>query len=175
MKGIVIIVFAAFAAILAKEYLVDVHSPSIRISGRMHDSVVVIRDGGCISVCRTRPMAVTERNWLALEPRDSGDKVLSRVMEVAGVGKVIMLPREIVLTKDETEECWRGEAYIITKDGKWVKGIFSRRTLGWGKGEYDIWGDYSYLFNGKPRPDYIPLDERFLPPELPVMKKEAKK
>ena len=43
------------------------------------------------------------------------------------------------------EECIRGIAYLIDKDGKWEQGVFSKRTLGWSGKSNDIWGGYEFV------------------------------
>lgn len=144
MKQLISILIAITAiALQAKEFDIDFQfSPTFRLAGRMHDHLMILNHAGRRIVCRTGRATVHDRNWLAEHPKDSSDALYTESAPMDGVGKVIMLMREECLLGGET--CVRGIAYLVKNDGKWEKGVFAKRTLGWGKTESEIWEGYEF-------------------------------
>lgn len=146
MMNILAIFMMAFMCLAsnAKDFIMEFQfSPTKKLSGQMHDRLLIIRDEGRIIVCRARPADVKERNWLAEYPKESSSAFYTESVAIDGIGKAIMLICEHCLLGGE--ECIRGIAYLIDKDGKWEQGVFSKRTLGWSGKTNDIWGGYEFV------------------------------
>lgn len=142
-KMLLLLLLAGYSAVFADEYRINfMFSAIFKLDGRIHDNLMILNDDGRRIISRIRKATVRERNWLADGPKDSCFDMYMSVAEIDGVGKVLLLVREECQLYEET--CVRGIVYLIKPDGKWQKGIFSKRTLGWGNTDGKIWGGYEF-------------------------------
>lgn len=151
MKKLAMIFLAMVMSMAAEDFKMAINfSPKLQMHGHRHNDRMTLHYNGRRIVCRARPSNIQERNWLADTPKDTCGAMYLEVTEVDGIGKVLMLEREEC--PNGKEMCIRGDAYLIRSNGEWEKGVFSKRTLGWGDSDGKIWGGYSFI---RPRWDKI--------------------
>lgn len=139
-------VLAAMACMVAaaKEGKIEISFDFVRMRGRMHsDGLVILRDKKKPVICRMRKLNDDEReNAFVKWGEPSGNAF---VMPVDGRGKVFLFVRE-TFSRDGLERK-EGIAYILDMGGRWARGIFSMRDLGWS--ENDIWGNCGFATGGE--------------------------
>lgn len=139
MKTLIILLLIAVSTLNAKEGLITMDFGYVRMRGRTHsDGLVILRNARKPVVCRMRKASDDERENAFVKWGEAVKDVF--VIPVDDIGKAFLFFRENV-EKDGTE-CRRGVAYILDYGGRWAKGVFSIRSLGWP--ENDVWGNYEF-------------------------------
>ena len=144
MKQLISILMAITAiALQAKDFDIDFQfTQKLVISGRMHNQTMLLNHEGRRIVCQTGKATIYDRRWLRTETKHSLPALCIESAPIDGIGKVIMLPCREYPKGDES--CIRGIVYLIRDNGEWEQGVFSKRTLGWGKTESEIWEGYEF-------------------------------
>ena len=144
MKKLMMVLAAMVCmAAYAKEGKIEIDFSYLKMRGRTHsDGLVILRDKKKTVICRMRKINDEEReNAFVKWGEPSGNAF---VMTGEERGRVFLFIRETA-SKDGME-CHRGVAYLLDGGGRWARGIFSMRDLGWSGN--DIWGNCGFAAGG---------------------------